>query len=369
MADAAPPPAVLHVITSLGLGGAENALTTLLTRTALGHATVGVVSLVPGGANADRLRAAAIPTSDLGMRPGCPDPRAISHLARLIRARQPAIVQSWMYHADLLALAATSLSGRRNRPRLVWGVRCSDMDVSRYGPALRWTIKLSAWLSRRPDALIVNSHAGWAVHAALGYRPKHVEVISNGIDLDRYHPDRATRRAVRQELGIDEDAVVVANVARRDPMKDHESFLAALATLPEVTALAIGLGTETLPGRPNLRRLGARVDVPRLLAACDIIASSSAFGEGFSNALAEGMAAGLIPVATDVGDSRLIVGDTGPVIPPRDPRALAEAIGRVSALPSESRERGGLQARARIESNFTLGKASDSYMNLYRSLI
>lgn len=368
MAEELRAPAVLHVITSLGLGGAENALSTLLTRTPLGEAAVGVASLIPGGANADRLRAARIATCDLGMRPGWPDPRAVCRLARLIRALRPDIVQSWMYHADLLALAATSCLARRQRPKLVWSVRCSDMDVSHYGYALSWTIKLCARLSRRPDALIINSHAGRAVHEAIGYNPKRVEVISNGIDLDRYRPDAAARAEVRQELAIRDDAIVLAHVARRDPMKDHGTFLAAVERLPAVTAIAIGLGTESLPDRPNLRRLGARTDVPRLLAACDIIVSTSAFGEGFSNALAEGMAAGLIPVATDVGDSRLIAGDAGYVIPPRDSNALVDAITMVTSIPQEERIRRKAEARARIGANFTLPKAADAYMSLYRAL-
>jgi len=177
----------------LGLGGAENVLTTLLTRTSLGHAAIHVVSLIPGGANAERLRDVNIQTTDLGMRPRWPDPRAVWRLVRLIRTLRPNIVQSWMYHGDLLALAAISFLPRRSRPRLAWGVRCSDMDVSHYGPVLRWTIKLCARLSHRPDALIINSHAGRTVHEAIGYHPRRLEVIPNGIDLDRYRPDADMR--------------------------------------------------------------------------------------------------------------------------------------------------------------------------------
>ncbi len=368
MPDESRPLSVIHVITGLGLGGAENALTTLLTRTSLGHTAVHVVSLISGGANAQRLRDARIQTTELDMRPGWPDPRGVWRLARLIRNLRPTIVQSWMYHADLMTLAAISVLPRRDRPRLVWGVRCSDMDVSCYGPALRWTIALCARLSRRPDALIINSHAGRKAHEAIGYRPRHVEVIPNGIDLERYRPDSVMRATVRREFGLADDSVIIAHVARRDAMKDHANLLAVLERLPAVTALAIGSGTDTLPDRPNLKRLGTRTDVPRLLTACDIIVSTSAFGEGFSNALAEGMATGLVPIATDVGDSRLIVGDVGYVVPPRHPHAIIDAVNRLISVPAEECTRRKNQARARIETNFTLSKAAAAYMSLYQGL-
>ena len=146
-------------------------------------------------------------------------------------------------------------------------------------------------------------------------------MIANGIDVDRFKPDAAACAAVRSELGLAAEAIVLAHVARVDPMKDHHSFLAAMAELPELRALLIGAGTDILPEAHNVIRLGRRNDVARLLAGADIIVSSSAFGEGFSNAIAEGMACGLPAVATAVGDVGAIVADTGIIVPPRAPQA------------------------------------------------
>src|SRR5262249_57032872 len=112
---------------------------------------------------------------------------------------------------------------------------------------------------------------------------------------------------------------VLAHVGRVDAMKDHGSFLGAMAELPNFSAVLIGAGTENLPAAPNVLRLGRRHDVARLFAAADFAVSSSRRGEGFSNVLAEGMACGLPAVATDVGDAKLIVGDTGLVVPPESP--------------------------------------------------
>lgn len=360
---------VLHVITGLGLGGAENMLTSLAAHSTDAGMAPSVIALTPGGENAARIRAAGVAVSDLGMTRGLPDPRAVRKLALAIQAARPQVIQSWMYHADLLALAARAVLPRGERPRLVWGVRCSDMDVGRYGPSLRLIIAVCARLSARPDAVLVNSHAGREVHEKLGYRPRRFEVVVNGTDTNRFRPDPDARAAVRKALGISPTATLLAHVARRDPMKDHETYLAALDRLPQVTGLAVGLGTENLPDRVNLIRLGARADVPRLLAASDFIVSSSAFGEGFPNVLAEGMATGAPAVSTDVGDAARIVGDTGRIVPPRDPQALAGAIAELDGETGEARAARRASARKRIETVFPLDGAARAYAALYRSLI
>ena len=202
----------------------------------------------------------------------------------------------------------------------------------------------------------------------LGYRPRRTEVVWNGIDTDGFQPDAAMRAAVRGELGVADDAILLAHVARVDPMKDHESFFAAMAQLPDLRTVLIGAGTENLPGASNILRLGRRADVARLLAASDIVVSSSAFGEGFSNALAEGMACGLPAVATDVGDAGAIVGDTGLIVPARDPLALSGALRTLAQEPAAARAERGRRARARIVENFAMARAVARFAELYASL-
>jgi glycosyltransferase involved in cell wall biosynthesis len=359
----------MHVITSLDAGGAEAQLAAVLRHLkAQGQDNI-AVSLIRGGVVAERLRAEGVAVFDLGMGRGRPSLRGLLGLIRLIRKHRPDIVQSWMYHADLLAGLALKLSGHRRHTPLIWGVRCSDMDMRRYGRGFRRVVRLCARLSRLPDVVVANSEAGRAVHRRLGYRPRRFEVIDNGIDSTRYQPDPPARAQVRAELGIDPDVFVVAHVARLDPMKDHETLLAALQRLSEVEALLIGLGTESLPSRPGLHRLGRRDDVPRLLAAADLIVSSSAFGEGFSNAIAEGMAAGLPAVATDVGDAGRIVADTGCIVPPSDPIALAEAIGALASESGAARSARQARARERIEQHFSVARAAEAFARLYAAVV
>ncbi|MBL28458.1 MAG: group 1 glycosyl transferase [Rhodospirillaceae bacterium] len=353
---------VLHVITGLGTGGAEAQLAALVAADHADGRPAAVVSLTPGGGHRDRLLAAGIDVSDLGMRRGRPSPIALLRLAGMIRRLKPVVVQSWLYHADLMAVAALKLSGRRRKTRLYWNLRCSDMDTARYGRGLRTTIAGCVALSSVPDAVIANAETGVEVHRGLGYRPKRFLVIDNGIDTARYRPDPEARTAIRSQLGIADETPVLALVARCDAMKDHETFLRAFDRLSGVEALLVGAGTEALPAKPGLHRLGRRDDVPALLASADVIVNSSAFGEGFSNAIAEGMAAGLPAVATDVGDARRIVGAAGRIVRPGDPVALADAIAGVFA---DDRQSLGQSARARIETHFSMDRMIAAYRALY----
>lgn len=360
---------VLHVITGLKVGGAESMLTRLCTLAPPELMTQKVVSLTGGGSNRAALEAAGIDVSDLGMVRNWPSLDALRELARTIRTFRPDVVQSWMYHADLLALMAAMWSRRRADTRLVWGVRCSDMDTSRYSSRLRQVIGVCARLSHWPDAVLANSFVGRDVHLALGYHPRAFEVIPNGIDVDRFRPDPERRAGVRAELGIAPERPVVVQVARVDPMKDYPGLLAALEMVPEVDAILVGEGTQHLAARPGLHLLGRRHDVPDLLCAADLIVSGSAFGEGFSNALAEGMACGLPAVTTDVGDARALVGDTGRVVPPRDPRALAEALSALLSETMDQRRARAMGARRYIVDNFSIDTIIRRFADFYATLM
>lgn len=358
---------VLHVTTDLDVGGAENMLASLVARRPDAGVDHAVASLIPDGILAPGLRAAGLAIHEFNFR-SSRAPVDLLRLAGLIRRYSPDIVQGWMYHGNLAASLALALSGRRRATSLIWGIRCSDMDLSHYSAQLRVVVRAGALLSAGPDIVTSNSEAGLAWHLKLGYTPRQTLVIPNGIDAMRFRPDTQARNTTRRSLGLGADAFVIAHVARFDPMKDHGTFLAALARVSGAHALLIGAGTERLADEPRVLTLGHRDDVPRLLAASDVIVSSSAYGEGFCTALAEGMACGLPAVATEVGDARLILGDTGFVVPPRDPVALADSIGRLMAEAPGARAARGERTRQRVSERFSLDAAERRFLDLYRSL-
>lgn len=358
---------IMHVISGLGTGGAESFLVALAARLKSRGFDQHVVSVSSRGPQADRLADEGIAVTALGIRGLTSLVGAYGPMIDLVARESPDVLQGWMYHGDLVATAMRSLA--RRRPKLAWNIRCSDMRLDDYALQLRAVVRMCARLSQWPDVVLANSRAGAEVHRAAGYRPRRLEIIPNGIDTARFVPDHAARRGVREELGIAETAVVLVHVARVDPMKDHLTLLAAHEALDGAALLLAGKGTEAMSRPPQVFGLGERKDVPRLLAAADIIVSSSAYGEGFSNAIAEGMAAGLVPVATDVGDVREIIGDTGEVVAVRDPQRLASALGRAIALAPEQRRLQGLMARERIDRIFSLERAVERFAALYDEMV
>jgi len=356
---------VLHVIPGLRTGGAEQMLATLVTARRQQPFSQVVVDLLSGGSHAERIRKADIPVYELSAQSPLALPFVVFRLAALIARLKPVAIQSWLYYADLTALWALELSGRRAATRLYWGVRSSELETEHYRRTLAWTIKACANRSTRPDAVVANSFAGRDAHRQFGFAPRAFPVIANGIDTARFRPDPTIRLRMRSELGVANDHPLVIHVARVDPMKDHASLLAVASLLPNVNFLTAGFGTQSLGTTPNLRALGLRRDLPNLYAAADVVLSTSIFGEGFSNVIAEAMACGVPAVATDVGDSRRIVGDTGAIVVPRDVEAMASKINALLMEKNTSRHERSNAARQRIQENFSLDRMVSTFDALH----
>jgi glycosyltransferase involved in cell wall biosynthesis len=360
------PGSVLHVIPSLHLGGAEKTLVELLSDpSARKNASVAV--LFAGGPLETRLADLGVPVIDLKATGLFSLWGATRRLARLIRTNRPQIVQSWLYYADLVCVLALKLSGLRDQTALYWGIRCSDHRLGEYHFRLRAAIWACSRFSHLPDVIVYNSNAGLAAHSARGYKPRRVEIIENGIDSARFHVAPESRQRVRRDLGWRSDEIVVVKIGRNDAQKGFDVFLDVTARFPNVRAVAVGKGTEILPRRENLSRLGVRNDIPDILAASDVVMSCSHYGEGFLNVVAEAMAAGRPVICTDVGDASRIVGEAGIVVPPRDIQALKKSLEELIDDP-ERREALGQIGRLRIQSEFPLNKMVSSFAELYESV-
>jgi glycosyltransferase involved in cell wall biosynthesis len=372
---------IVHLITGLETGGAERMLSRLVARTDRDRFRSLVVTITGAGNMAAAVDRAGIELISLGIRRGTPDPRGLFRLHRILREVQPDILQTWLYHADFLGLVVKQLG---YTPHLIWNVRCSDMSlasVSAVGGSLR---RLLSWCSATPDAVIVNSRAGRRFHERIGYRPRRWEHVPNGFDTDELRPNLEARRHLRAELGIDDETIMIGLPARYHPMKDHSTFLEAAATLaaarPGICFVLLGPGIE--PSNRSLvkaigkrglsdriRLLGERNDMAEVYAALDIATLSSACGEGFPNVLGEAMACGLPCVATDIGDASELLGQTGIVVPPRDPHALAVAWRVLIEIGAQRRRSLGSKARVRIVQDYSLGAAVARYEALYDDIV
>src|SRR5688572_3946988 len=325
-----------------------------------------VISLTDLDGLAGTIRAKGVRVRTLGMQQGVPNPFPLVQLTRWIRESKAHVVQTWMYHANLFGGVAARLAG--NRP-VVWGIHQADLDPQWNRPLTLWIAKgaarISSWL---PQCVVFVSHASLQLHTTVGYAAKRMEVIPNGFDLNEFRPDPAARISLRRELDISKDALVVGMASRFHPQKDHHNFVQAAARLhqmnPNVHFVLCGRGVSQdntqlvqwirdagIHGQCHL--LGDRRDTARLFAGMDIATSSSA-SEAFPLAVGEGMACGTPFVVTNVGDSALIVGDTGKVVDPGDPLALAQAWRELIEVGSEGRRCLGVAARRRVQQHFDM---------------
>jgi glycosyltransferase involved in cell wall biosynthesis len=369
---------ILHIITSLNSGGAQNVMSRLLSASRQDVVKSEVINLSGEAPLADAIRRLGVPVTSLGMSGSVAAARSLRRIGGLIRNSRPDVVQCWMYHANLLGGLATWLYGHMP---VVWNIRQSTFHPSLSKRRTRLVADvgshLSSWLPRR---IICVSEAARLAHRDMGYLDERMIVIENGFDVAQFRPNALARVAIRAELGIDSDMPLVGLVARFDPQKDVRTFLRAascvLRSYPDVHFVLCGAGMETgnlelqrliaackLVGRIHL--LGERQDIAAVTAAFDVATSSSLFGEGFSNTLGEALCCGVPAVATDVGAAREILGEEGRLVRPQDSSGLASAIEELIAIGPEGRRRLGAQGRAHMERHFSAAAIAERYNELY----
>lgn len=371
---------IVHLITGLGHGGSEHMLAKLLTHMDRTRFKNVVISMTSQGPLGERIAASGIPVIPLAMQGPWSAARGLLRLIRALRRVRPDVLQTWLYHADLLGLIAGRLSGI---PAVAWNIRCSTLRREDHPAHLWWTVKVLARLARFPRAVVANSRSGIAASERLGYRPRRWAFIPNGFDVETFRPSGEARSEVRDELGLPRHTLLIGLVARLDPMKDHATFLAAAGRLrqmrPDVHFMLVG--ADVVGTNPMLRsaiveqRLegvvhlcGERVDIPRVTAALDI-ATCSSYSEGFPNVIGEAMACGIPCVVTDVGDCAEVVGDTGVVVPSRNAEALAAAWCSLCDLDCAARASLGERARERILRHYSAAAVARRYEQLYEQCI
>jgi glycosyltransferase involved in cell wall biosynthesis len=367
---------ILHVITGLEMGGAETALLRLINGTPPGSYQHQVITLTPGGAMLPAFSGAMIKVTqfDFRRRPAY----SFLQLLRMMRLAHPDIVQTWMYHADLVGGLAARLSGNR---KIIWGIRTSG--VSPGSRATAGVQRLCAWMSKRvPHTIVCVAEASRRAHIDKGYDAGRMVVVRNGFDLEKavhIGPGAALRKA----CGFDETHVVIGNLARFDPDKDLQNFVRAAGLLaPFYTQVRFLLiGYRGASERAQLENWIAKTGyasrfslLPECstasvcLQAMDIFCLSSR-NEGFPNVVGEAMAEGVPCVVTDVGDTALLVGDTGIVVAKEDATALAGGLQDLLRMSPEDRRRLGAQAAARVRDCFSLGHTVAQFEAIYNTVM
>lgn len=348
---------VVYVIGELGKGGAEYQLFELLRGLDRSRFAPAVIALAAGGYWAGRIRELGIPVQELAGR-GSADVGRLLRLRRALRATRPHVLHTVLWSGNSYGrLAAAGLG----IPVVITAER---NVIARPG----WQVAVERALDRVTDTYLVNCRAIVDRLAGPGgLSAEKMRVVYNGIDLSGLPAFALDRRAARRAAGFDPERRLVVQVGRLAPQKDYPTFLraaaAVMAAVPDVDFLVVGEGelqaelaaqARTLGLEGRLRFTGLRHDVPAVLAGADVLALTSLY-EGLPNVVVEAMATGAVAVATDVGGCRELVveGETGFLLPPGQPDAVASTILRVLREP-ELMRRLATAARRRIESEFTV---------------
>ena len=375
----AKPLRVMHVINTLGLGGAEALVYRLSKYDRDNHHIV--VSLGAPQWYSERLRATGVEVYHLHVDRLRHATKAVFRLRRVILECDPDVIQCWMYRSNLLG----GIVGKLYRRPVVWGIHCSSLEPLRRSSRALARIGglIAKWL---PDFVINCSTRSAQLHSALGYSAAAGSIIHNGYDASSFFPDTQARHATRTLLGLSDDEFAIGTIARWHPQKDIPNFLEAIRLLREgglsVRAFLIGAGLETSNAalmesidrfdcRDSVTLLGPRGDIDEIARALDLHALASCGAEAFPNVVAESMLSGTPNVVTDVGDCAHIVGSAGWVVAPMDPSQLADAFAaafrewRTAHHKWEKRRRA---ARQRVTDNFSLECMRTAYDDVWHQV-
>ena len=373
---------VVHVISNLGIGGAETMLVRLVREhagTTLSHS---VVSFLPGGVYAPVLRELGADVIELEGTRSLSAAALLRPLGAALARAKPDLVQGWMYHGNIAASLAAMLG--YYRAPVLWGIRQTLERLGDNRPLTRGVILAGSALGFHPRRIVYNSTVAAEQHEAFWYPKSKRVTIYNGVDTKRFRPNVPARLSARAGLGLAPDAEVIGRVARNDPMKDHATLFKAFQLLaarrPSAHLVVVGTGMDTsdrelaqlahLTGAPErVHFLGPRRELEDLVPAFDVAVSSSRMSEGFQNVLAEAMACGVPAVSTDIGEAGTIIGDPARLVPRLDPGALAAAVSAILDLSAEQRRQLGRQDRERIVARFEIGAAAAQFEAVWRSVV
>ena len=369
---------ITHIINSLYPGGAEVMLHNIFSKYDEKKYSVNVISLISDGPLKNDIEKKGVSVFESNIKPDRLNIFSFLKLIYYIRKNKPDIIQTWLYHSNIIGGVAGKLCGVK---KIIWSIHASHLDTEFTKYTTRLIIKIGALVSNIiPNNIVYVSKVSFLLHKLLGYKCKINTVIPNGVDLEKFKPDTLARINIRNELKIPEDTFLIGIAGRYDPMKDHRNFLLAASKLSKVepSAAYIMCGTsitksnqelydyiEELGLSDKVYLLGYREDMNKIYTALDVIAVTSRYGEAFPMVICESMACGTPCVVTNVGDSSYIVDKTGFTVEKENSDALVEAFLKISNKNKIEKQKLSSSCRERISSLFSLQSIVSAYEKNY----
>lgn len=363
------------MIVGLDVGGAENMLKRLIESDSDSIPNIIVVSLTTLGPIGEVLCAQRVRVYALGMTSIFSLPVTLWRLVRLFQKYRPEIVQTWMYHADLIG----GLAARLARCRVVWNVRSTTIPQGAMSGTY-WIVRLCAKASSViPTRVICCAQAAKVAHIKLGYVDSKMTVIPNGYNFRSLVFSLNSRVKARAGFGFGVGDIVIGTVGRFDPLKDFHNFVTAASKLSarrnDVKYVMAGRNIDATNATllewiedagliEKFLLLGERSDIPSVLSAIDIFCLSSV-NEAFPNVVVEAMAMSVPCVVTRAGDAAEILGEEEFVVPVQDSSALSDALLRLCEFSQADRAMLGVKLAKKVRKEYEINEVRKKYEKVY----
>ncbi len=372
---------IIHIITGLNNGGAEAILYRLCKYNKNNKHIV--ISMMDKGKYGELLEKENIKVYTLGMPIGKLTFKGIIDLYKLIQKFNPDVVQTWMYHANLIGGIIAKFSGVK---KIVWGIHHSNLDETHNKKSTIFIAKILGKISGIvPSDIIFCAEKSYEIHKLIGYRCKNMKVIPNGYELDKFYPNYENLENLKNQFNLNDAENIIGLVARFDELKDHNNLLHSLQLVKkkgiDFKCLLVGSNISNTnieltnminkyDINENIILLGERNDIPNIMNLLDIHVLSS-YSEAFPNVLCEAMACGVSCITTDVGDAAFIVGNTGFVVPIKAPELMSDKIIKMlyeKKHDTKSWNNRKTNSRKRIVENFSIEKMIKNYEIIWNTL-
>ncbi len=365
-------PLIIHVITSLNQGGAEEMLYKVLEKgNNLKFRNV-VISLQTKGKYGALIEGFDIPVVGLNIKGLFTFIKALFTYVQLLRSYKPAIVQGWMYHSFLWIILGKIFCPFH---KIIFNVRASLDGLKHESFSLKLLIRLTCFFSFWADRIVYNSSYAAAQHKKAGWRKTKSLVIPNGFDLSIFKPSQSVYKDIRKQYGLQPDTKIVGMIGRDHAIKNQEGFIKMAEIIANqgtknVCFMVVGKEksyTRLLPSDCRLLLLPVQ-PASCILPSFDVLVLPS-WGESFPNIVGEAMACGIPCVVTDVGDCRQIVGKLGTVVEVGNYKAMAQAVLKFLRFSPDEKAQHSKKSRQYIKDHYDLALVAKQYEHLYNEVI
>lgn len=360
----------LHIINSLDIGGAEKVFFDITKS----KKNILIISLTKKGFYGKKLIKKGYKVISLNMKKNIFALLKVIKLIFIINRYNPKVVHTWMYHSNLIGGIAAKLSGTR---KVYWSVH-HDYEYSNFLTFCE--MKILTFLSFFiPNKIIFCSKSSKDNHLKNGYNSRIFYIIENGVSLKKYKPNKELRNKIRNKLGINDKCLLIGNISRYHPIKDHDTLLKSLSVLKsdknllfKCVLIGNGLSKDNIKLLQKIKDLnlenniilyGKSLEIYKLLNAFDLYILSSK-SECFPLTLLEAMACGIPCISTNVGDAKEMIGDSGWIIEPEDFKSLAESINNIIKNKFLLNYKSQLGIN-RVKNFYSLEKMQSQYKELY----